>query len=92
MEVDGILKDLSHEITKDSKVRIITSKNKEGLEVDEDGDLVDGFSPFLDDSGNPVPVPKKAEDSTEEAEEEVAEEAENAPKKRGRPKKTEEVS
>ena len=33
MEVDGNLKDLSHEITKDSKVRIITSKDKEGLEV-----------------------------------------------------------
>ena len=33
MEVDGALKDLSHEITKDSKVRIITSKDKEGLEV-----------------------------------------------------------
>ena len=33
MEVDGLLKDLSHEITKDSKVRIITSKDKEGLEV-----------------------------------------------------------
>ena len=33
MEVDGILKDLSHEITKDAKVRIITSKDKEGLEV-----------------------------------------------------------
>ena len=33
MEVDGILKDLSHEITKDSKVRIITSEDKEGLEV-----------------------------------------------------------
>ena len=33
MEVDGQLKDLSHEITKDSKVRIITSKDKEGLEV-----------------------------------------------------------
>ncbi len=33
MEVDGTLKDLSHEITKDSKVRIITSKDKEGLEV-----------------------------------------------------------
>ena len=33
MEVDGHLKDLSHEITKDSKVRIITSKDKEGLEV-----------------------------------------------------------
>ena len=33
MEVDGELKDLSHEIFKDSKVRIITSKDKEGLEV-----------------------------------------------------------
>lgn len=70
--------------------------NKEGLEVTEDGDLVDGFSPFLDDSGKPVPVPKKPEDSTEEieeeSEEEVAEEQENTPKKRGRPKKTEEVS
>ena len=33
MEVDGQLKDLSHVITKDSKVRIITSKDKEGLEV-----------------------------------------------------------
>ena len=27
MEVDGDLKDLSHEITKDAKVRIITSKD-----------------------------------------------------------------
>ena len=33
MEVDGQLKDLSHEITKNSKVRIITSKDKEGLEA-----------------------------------------------------------
>ena len=33
MEVNGKLKDLSYEITKDSKVRIITSKDKEGLEV-----------------------------------------------------------
>ncbi len=33
MEVDGLLKDLSHEITKDSKVRIITSKDREGLDV-----------------------------------------------------------
>ena len=33
MEVDGYLKDLSHEIKKNSKVRIITSKDKEGLEV-----------------------------------------------------------
>ena len=33
MEVDGSLKDLSHNITKDAKVRIITPKDKEGLEV-----------------------------------------------------------
>ena len=33
MEVNGELKDLSHEITRDSKVRIITPKDKEGLEV-----------------------------------------------------------
>ena len=33
MEVDGQLKDLSHEIKDDSKVRIITIKDQEGLEV-----------------------------------------------------------
>ena len=33
MEVDGQLKDLTYEITTDSKVRVITSKDKEGLEV-----------------------------------------------------------
>jgi threonyl-tRNA synthetase len=33
MEVDGQLKDLSHEIKNDSKVRIITIKDQEGLEV-----------------------------------------------------------
>ena len=33
MEVNGELKDLSHEIKTDSKVRIITNKDKEGLEV-----------------------------------------------------------
>ena len=33
IEVDGKLKDLSHEITKSSKVRIITPKDREGLEV-----------------------------------------------------------
>ncbi len=33
MEVNGELKDLSHQITSDSKVRIITPKDKEGLEV-----------------------------------------------------------
>ena len=33
MEVDGDLKDLSYQITEDAKVRIITPKDKEGLEV-----------------------------------------------------------
>tara|TARA_B100000886_G_scaffold78796_1_gene51051 strand:+ start:2202 stop:4121 length:1920 start_codon:yes stop_codon:yes gene_type:complete len=33
MEVNGDLKDLSHQITKDARVRIITPKDKEGLEV-----------------------------------------------------------
>ena len=33
MSVNGELKDLSFEIKKDSKVQIITSKDKEGLEV-----------------------------------------------------------
>jgi len=33
MEVNGELKDLSHQITKDSKVKIITPKDQEGLEV-----------------------------------------------------------
>ena len=33
MEVDGELKDLSHQITKNSKVKIITSKDQEGIEV-----------------------------------------------------------
>jgi len=33
ISVDGELKDLEHEITKDSKVKIFTSKDKEGLET-----------------------------------------------------------
>ena len=33
MEVDGQLKDLSYQITKDAKVKIVTPKDKEGLEV-----------------------------------------------------------
>ena len=33
MEVDGELKDLSYKITKNSKVRVITSKDQEGLDV-----------------------------------------------------------
>ena len=63
--------------------------NADGDEIDEKGELVTDFSPFLDDSGKPVEVPK-----TETAEE-VAEDAEieeETPKKRGRPKKTEEIA
>ncbi len=33
MEVDGVLRDLSFEINKDCKVKIITAKDKEGVEV-----------------------------------------------------------
>ena len=33
MSVNGELKDLSHEITKNSKVKIITQNDKEGIEV-----------------------------------------------------------
>jgi len=33
MEVDGELKDLSHQITGNSKVKIITAKDKEGIDV-----------------------------------------------------------
>ena len=33
MQVDGELRDLSHEIKKNSVVKIITPKDKEGLEV-----------------------------------------------------------
>ena len=33
MEVDGQLKDLSYEIKKDSKVKIITAEDKDGLDV-----------------------------------------------------------
>merc|ERR1712078_327665 len=33
MEVNGELKDLSYEISEDSKVKIITSKDPEGLDV-----------------------------------------------------------
>ena len=33
MEVDGELKDLSYQIKNDSKVKIITSKDKEGLDA-----------------------------------------------------------
>ena len=33
MEVDGQLKDLSYEIKKNAKVKIITAKDKEGLDT-----------------------------------------------------------
>ena len=73
--------------------------NKDGTEVDKEGDPVaDEFVPFLDSSGKPIDPPKEeeeADDSGEEtAENTESEEAseEPAPKKKGRPKKTEEVT
>ena len=75
--------------------------NKDGVEIDEDGNpVVDDFVPFLDDSGKPIPVPisaeeaEKAEEEAETAEEETetSEGEETTPKKRRRPKKTEEVA
>ncbi len=61
--------------------------NVDGEEVDEKGTVAGGFTPFLDDNGKPVEVPDQEEVSEEETEE-VAEK----PKKRGRPKKTEEIT
>ena len=88
--------------------------NREGAEVDKEGELtVDEFTPFLDGSGKPVPPPVKEEEessdevaetseedeSGEDITEETAENTESdespekpAPKKKGRPKKTEEVT
>tara|TARA_R110002051_G_scaffold322981_1_gene415207 strand:- start:16 stop:999 length:984 start_codon:yes stop_codon:yes gene_type:complete len=75
--------------------------DRDGEKVSEDGDYEQKFSPFLDDSGNPVEVPKDgkeevvAEVEVEEAkaeateEEEVKAEESKASAKRGRPKKTE---
>ena len=67
--------------------------NTDGDEIDEEGELVGAFAPFLDDSGKPVDVPKA--ETEEENSEEVAEGTETeaeSPKKRGRPKKTEEIA
>ena len=55
--------------------------NRDGDKIDEEGELTgQKFSPFLDDSGKPVPVPKKegakAETSEEAEEVEDSEEAE----------------
>jgi len=61
--------------------------NIDGEEVDEEGTVAGSFSPFLDDDGKPVDVPTEEKASDEETEE-VAEK----PKKRGRPKKTEEIT
>ena len=86
--------------------------NRQGVEVDKDGDPIeDDFEPFLDASGKPVPPPVEEEEEEEssdetaeaseedESGEETAENTEDeeasekpAPKKKGRPKKTEEVT
>jgi hypothetical protein len=54
--------------------------NRDGEEVTLDGSLFQKFTPFLDDSGKPIPVPGEEE---EEEEEEVAE-----AKKEEKPKRT----
>ena len=70
--------------------------NRDGEKINEEGDfLAEEFTPFLDDSGKPVEVPKEGEEeekaevveTTEEKEPEA--EAAKPPAKRGRPKKTE---
>ena len=70
--------------------------NRDGEEITEDGDVKDGFSPFLDEDGNPVDVPEPVkaenEDSEEPESEESEAEASEKPKRRGRPKKTEEIT
>ena len=58
--------------------------DRDGVRVEEAGDYEEKFTPFLDDSGKPIPVPK--EETEEEVKEEIA--AEEAPVKKGRPKKT----
>ena len=66
--------------------------DKNGDKVDEDGNIIGGYATVWDDSGEPDPVAKKAEEAAEETEEEVAEEPRNAAEKRVRAKETEEVS
>ena len=56
----------------------------DGNVVDEEGEYKLDFSPFLDDSGDPVPVPAKKEEKKEEEvkSEEKKEQAKNARKKK----------
>lgn len=64
--------------------------DKFGNLVDEDGEYKVEFTPFLDDQGKPVPVPKqddKTEDSEEEQEESVEEEEKTKIKAKKRAKK-----
>jgi len=69
---------------KDGELQFV---DKDGNEVTEDGDYKQEFTPFLDDSGKPIPVPTDEQEEDEDEEEEAAE-AKKAPAKRGRPKKT----
>ena len=69
--------------------------NREGIEVDKDGKVVDGFSPFLDARGKPVPEPVSPEPAPEDVEEdsevsssEESEVQETEAPKEGAPKKT----
>ena len=62
--------------------------DRDGNHITEEGDYKEEFTPFLDDSGKPIPVPE-TETEAEEKKEEVATEAtKEVPAKKGRPKKT----
>lgn len=58
--------------------------NRSGERIDEEGDVVEEFSPFLDDSGKPIPVPGEEDEQEVEEQEEVAEET----KPKAKPKTT----
>ncbi len=58
--------------------------DRDGTEVSQEGDYTD-FSPFLDDSGKPVPPPEDANE--EEKEEEEVAEVEEKPKPKRTPRK-----
>tara|TARA_R100000005_G_C4980293_1_gene190242 strand:+ start:55 stop:984 length:930 start_codon:yes stop_codon:yes gene_type:complete len=61
--------------------------NRDGEKVDAEGEVVQEFSPFLDDSGKPVPVPSNEEEKPEE--EEVAEKPKTTRKRTTRKAKAE---
>ena len=56
--------------------------NSDGEEIDEDGDKVVQFSPFLDDDGNPIPEPKSETEDEKAAEKATKSKATRSSKKK----------